>query len=202
MTVHVLRESRWILIDSARLVPGDIIRLQREETCAQFPCDALLLDGECIMDENMLTGETIPVTKRPSDIIDDETMATVLSPEFLANNDKSTNVIYAGTRLVKLTPSSTMRDACLAMVLRTGFHSKRGQLIRAIMYPKPSYFKFYEDAIKFVMVLAALALFAFGVSAYQLFKLGVRVHSVCVVEMLTLLIFRIHGARLSRDPWI
>ena len=47
-------------VSSAVLVPGDIIRVP--QNCS-MPCDAVLLKGQSIMNESMLTGESIPVIK-------------------------------------------------------------------------------------------------------------------------------------------
>jgi cation-transporting ATPase 13A2 len=42
-------------------VPGDIVEIP--ENCL-MPCDIVLLSGQCIMNEAMLTGESIPVIKQ------------------------------------------------------------------------------------------------------------------------------------------
>ena len=39
----------------------------------------------------------------------------------------------------------------------SGFCTSKGELVRSILYPKEILFKFYEDAVKFVAVLAGLA---------------------------------------------
>ena len=54
----VLEELQDII--SEDLVPGDIIVI-RGSTMMQ--CDAVLLNGNVIVNESMLTGESIPVTK-------------------------------------------------------------------------------------------------------------------------------------------
>lgn len=48
------------LINSRQLVPGDIIEIP--EKCS-MPCDVILLSGSCIVNESMLTGESIPIIK-------------------------------------------------------------------------------------------------------------------------------------------
>lgn len=47
-------------IDSSELVPGDIIEIP-EQTL--IPCDLALFSGSCIVNESMLTGESVPVIK-------------------------------------------------------------------------------------------------------------------------------------------
>lgn len=49
-----------ITIESTDLVPGDIIELSDNFI---FPCDLVLCNGTCIVNESMLTGESLPVLK-------------------------------------------------------------------------------------------------------------------------------------------
>ena len=47
--------------DSSLLVPGDIIEVPKQQIV--MPCDAIVLTGSVIINEAMLTGESIPVIK-------------------------------------------------------------------------------------------------------------------------------------------
>lgn len=42
-------------VESAELVPGDVYEVS-DPSLTQFPCDSLLLAGDCIVNESMLTG--------------------------------------------------------------------------------------------------------------------------------------------------
>jgi len=48
-----------------------------------------------------------------------------------------------------------------ALVLRTGFLTAKGSLVRSIMYPPPADFKFDQDSYKFIGILAAIAAIGF-----------------------------------------
>ena len=50
-----------VQVMSWELVPGDSIVVP-DHGCPLL-CDAVLLEGQAIMDESMLTGESVPVTK-------------------------------------------------------------------------------------------------------------------------------------------
>ncbi len=41
-------------------MPGDIIDIPYNEI---MPCDIVLLNGTCVLDEAMLTGESVPIIK-------------------------------------------------------------------------------------------------------------------------------------------
>ncbi|CAG8735183.1 8843_t:CDS:2, partial [Ambispora leptoticha] len=62
--VRVFRGGLWRVVSSEDLVPGDIFEIS-DPNLHIFPCDALLLAGDCIVNESMLTGESIPVSKLP-----------------------------------------------------------------------------------------------------------------------------------------
>lgn len=49
-------------VDSLELLPGDLIELQDHMI---LPCDTILMNGQTIINESMLTGESIPVLKTP-----------------------------------------------------------------------------------------------------------------------------------------
>jgi P-type E1-E2 ATPase len=48
----VLRGGRFVTLPSTVLVPGDVVAV----VTGVLPADCVLLTGECIVDENMLTG--------------------------------------------------------------------------------------------------------------------------------------------------
>ena len=48
-------------ISSNELVPGDVIEIPAHGCL--MACDAVLVSGTCIVNESMLTGESVPVTK-------------------------------------------------------------------------------------------------------------------------------------------
>jgi cation-transporting ATPase V/Cu+-exporting ATPase len=64
------KEARLVTGESERMVPvsavkvGDIVRVRPGE---KVPLDGVVVDGESAVDESMLTGESVPVEKRPGD---------------------------------------------------------------------------------------------------------------------------------------
>ena len=65
LQARVKRGGTWTTIPSRELVPGDVIRLRIGDI---VPADARLLDGDPVqIDQSALTGESLPVTRRPSD---------------------------------------------------------------------------------------------------------------------------------------
>jgi len=53
-------EDKFVTIDSELLVPGDVVLVPDGKN---LPCDMILLTGSVIVNEAMLTGESIPVMK-------------------------------------------------------------------------------------------------------------------------------------------
>ena len=63
----VLRDGKWKLIDAKYLVPGDVIKLKIGDI---IPADVKLDHGGdfILVDQSALTGESLPVTKKPGDV--------------------------------------------------------------------------------------------------------------------------------------
>ncbi|NWI66644.1 AT132 ATPase, partial [Todus mexicanus] len=147
--VRVHRPSgEEMVVSSADLVPGDCISLPADGMLV--PCDAALLTGECMVNESMLTGESVPVMKTPLPA-GSQAASTVYSPE-----EHKRHTLFCGTQVIQA--KSYMGGEVLAVVTRTGFCTAKGDLISSILYPKPVSFKFYKDAVKFVLFLAILGL--------------------------------------------
>lgn len=56
-------------VDSSELVPGDVIKIPESVV---LPCDLVLMTGSAIVNEAILTGESIPVIKQSLPVSGDE----------------------------------------------------------------------------------------------------------------------------------
>lgn len=142
--IGLLKESNEVdVISSDSLVPGDIIVVPVDG--GVMACDAVLLSGSCIVNESMLTGESVPVTKTPPTSND--------SPfEWMS---QKRHILYAGTTILQTRYYGS--EKVLAKVVRTGFNTSKGELVKSILFPRPIEFRFYEDSVKFVSLLFAVA---------------------------------------------
>lgn len=158
--VRVLRNGFWRSSTSGDLVPGDVYEVS-DPSLSQLPCDSLLLAGDCIINESMLTGESIPVSKVP--ITDDmlsyiDLGATSIHP-FVARH-----FLFCGTKIIRARRPQDEDDdeaVALAMVVRTGFNTTKGALVRSMLFPKPSGFKFYRDSFRYIGVMGIIATIGF-----------------------------------------
>ncbi len=58
LTSSVRRDGAWQVLAASELVPGDVIKLTLGGV---VPADATLLSGDVLLDQSMLTGESVPV---------------------------------------------------------------------------------------------------------------------------------------------
>ncbi|XP_068001755.1 probable cation-transporting ATPase 13A4 [Melanerpes formicivorus] len=135
-------------LESQQLVPGDVMILKEGKTL--LPCDAILISGQCTVNESTLTGESIPVTKTRLPQADNFMPWRVHCAE-----DYRKHVLFCGTEVIQAKAND--RGAVRAVVLRTGFNTAKGDLVRSILYPKPMNFRLYRDALRFLMCLIAFA---------------------------------------------
>uniref|UniRef100_A0A0B6ZE45 Cation-transporting ATPase n=1 Tax=Arion vulgaris TaxID=1028688 RepID=A0A0B6ZE45_9EUPU len=141
-------------VPSEDLVPGDVIEIPRNGCDMQ--CDAALITGNCIVNESMLTGESVPVTK--TSLPNPTGMKEQHDPELNMKNH-SRHILFCGTHVIQTRFYGNQKVK--AIVLRTGFATSKGDLVRSIMFPKPVDFKFQRHSYYFVMVLAGIAIMGF-----------------------------------------
>ena len=62
LNASVLRDNTWTTIPAAGLAPGDIVKLSLGAVVA---ADVRLIQGEVLLDQSMITGESIPIEAGP-----------------------------------------------------------------------------------------------------------------------------------------
>ncbi|RDA92278.1 hypothetical protein CP533_5486 [Ophiocordyceps camponoti-saundersi (nom. inval.)] len=187
--VRVLRNGFWKFVSSSDLVAGDVYELS-DPNLNLLPADSLLLSGDCIVNESMLTGESVPVSKLPAT---DQTLrlldlgASSVSPEV------SRHFLFCGTRIIRTRRPQEDHGgdaAALALVVRTGFNTTKGALVRSMLFPKPSGFKFYRDSFRYISVMAAVAGIGFVASFINFLKLGLEWHLIIIraLDLITIVV--------------
>ena len=74
--------------DSVQLVPGDVVVVPEGMS---LPCDMILLTGSAIVNEAMLTGESIPVMK---------SCIPFMSNEPYSEKESAKHTLYGGTHVI------------------------------------------------------------------------------------------------------
>jgi cation-transporting P-type ATPase 13A2 len=103
----------------------------------------------------MLTGESVPIIK-----------SSVSFGPFNFSKDKKFS-LYSGTKVIQARGAE-----CKAVVVRTGYVTVKGALVRDILYPAETKFKFYQDSLYFVGAMAIIGIVGFAATLPQLIDAG------------------------------
>ncbi|XP_055857682.1 polyamine-transporting ATPase 13A3 isoform X2 [Episyrphus balteatus] len=164
-------------IKTKYLVPGDIIEIP--STGCTLQCDAVLLSGNCILDESMLTGESVPVTKTPLPIKRDL---------IFEKKEHSRHTLFCGTKVIQTRYIGS--EKVLAIVINTGNITAKGGLIRSILYPPPVDYKFEQDSYKFIAILGLIAFVGFFYTLITKILRGVDAVKIAVesLDLITIVV--------------
>ncbi|XP_059188921.1 cation-transporting ATPase 13A2 isoform X2 [Centropristis striata] len=158
-TVTIRRDSGVEeCVSSEELVPGDCLIIPQEGLL--LPCDAALLDGECLVNESMLTGESVPVLKTPLPTGEGR----------YSSETERRHTLFCGTQLIQAKGGGPGGSGAVAVVTSTGFFTAKGNLVSSILYPQPTDFRFYRDSFKFLGILAFVAIIGSIYSFVVLYK--------------------------------
>lgn len=84
--------------------------------------------------------------------------------------------LFCGTKIIRARRPQQVDDdeaVALAVVVRTGFSTTKGALVRSMLFPKPSGFKFYRDSFRYISVMGVIAALGFIASFANFVRLGV-----------------------------
>ena len=126
----VLRDGKSVEVLSIEIMPGDILFL----TEGSIPADCLILEGSCVVNEAIQTGEAVPQPK-----------ISIATPhyeekQYLSFTEHQSNILFSGSDIVQLTHTQSSVDKSTSegdqvqhlccLVLRTGFYSSQGKLFQ------------------------------------------------------------------------
>lgn len=123
-------------VDSVMLRPGDRIVI---DTVMDVPCDLVILEGSCAVNEAMLSGESVPLFK-------EEITGT---DSILDLKSHRKHLLFAGTKLEKLYSPLT------CTVLRTSFDTEQGVLLNKMLQSED--IKYDPEALRFILLLSLIS---------------------------------------------
>ncbi|XP_073986306.1 polyamine-transporting ATPase 13A3-like isoform X2 [Rhodnius prolixus] len=165
-TITVKRNEKYEEISTGCLVPGDVIVIP-PRGCIMH-CDAVLLNGKCIVNESMLTGESVPVTKN----------ALPKNGNIYNVKEDSRHTLFCGTNIIQTRYYGN--EKVHAVVTKTGFLTSKGSLVRSILYPPPVDFQFEQDSFKFIWFLAAIGVIGFAYTVFSKTQRGLELSEVAL----------------------
>jgi len=179
-------KGQWLVKDSTHLIPGDIINIAAtgEAKLETLPCDCVILEGDAIVSEAMLTGESVPVVKSA---IPNAGLSLLHSPT--STNKLDRHFLFGGTRLIRARVQDEHNNGIVrAMVVRTGFNTSKGSLIRQMLFPRVIKFKFLRDAFMAIGVLFLFAFMGLIASAVYFVHIGVDPEEIALrsLDVLTI----------------
>ena len=153
-------------INNHDLLPGDIIYLKLNDF---VPCDCLILEGECLVNENNLTGNLDTFKKTP-----------------LKNNNEQfnyklnkINILYHGMKIVKI--CSKLNEGYIsALCINIGANTYKANLFSNILYMferKKEYKKMYElfgeGRNKIIFLMIFILSFSILLGAFYVYYIGI-----------------------------
>lgn len=170
--IFAFRNQAWTSLKSEDLVPGDVVSIVRAKSeDITVPCDLLILEGELVVNEAMLSGESTPLMKEGIDAASINQVFDIDSPDY------KLNVLFGGTKVlqhthqtsrnVKIPPSPD--KGCIGYVLRTGFATTQGKLVRTMVFSTDRVSANNTESLLFILFLLVFALGA----AYHVWTTGI-----------------------------
>lgn len=162
-TIMVHRGGKWVKLQGTELLPGDVVSIGRSSGPTgedkSVPADMLLLAGSAIVNEAILTGESTPQWK--------VSITGRSTEEALSIKRDKSHVLFGGTKILQHSPDKsfplkTPDGGCVAVILRTGFETSQGKLMRTILFSTERVTANSWESGLFILFLVVFAVIAAG----------------------------------------
>ncbi len=164
--VRVLREGREKIVPSSEIVPGDIVIIEEGDI---VPADLRLIESiGLLIDESMITGESVPVEKNADVVLDKDT------PLY-----KRVNIAFKGTIVV--------RGRGVGAVYATGKNTEMGKIAEKVQEKSPespltrAIANFSRKWVMFLIFLSTLAIIVGFIQGRDLLEVG----SLIIAELVS-----------------
>lgn len=157
----------WIKISVAEIVPGDVVSCRRvtatranqetEQRLNRVPADILILGGDAVVDEALLTGESIPQLKVALEDSQNGLLDLQEHKQFILFGGTTLLVSHPGTADTGIPVAPD--QGVIGMVLRTGFETAQGSLLRTMAHTQKSVDGIHtKDTYVFILLLLCCAI--------------------------------------------
>ncbi|AMD21664.1 HFL192Wp [Eremothecium sinecaudum] len=186
-SLNVFRDGKWTNIISSELLPMDVVSITRTPEDGALPCDLILIDGTCIVNEAMLSGESTPLLK--------ESIKLRPATDKLEVNGLDKNaILHGGTKVLQVTtPENGTNniplppdDGAIGVVTKTGFETSQGSLVRVMIYSSERISAGSKEAFYFILLLLLFAIMASWYVWVEGSKMG-RIQSKLILDCILII---------------
>ena len=159
--ISVNRFGKIIEINSKEIVPGDSIILKKENNqIIIVPCDGIILEGYCTVNESDLTGENTLGLKKELEINSNNK-----NEKFDYQKDKN-SILFQGSKIHSLFSQEQKKEMIILLATNTGSNTYRGNMIQNWEKNEPEKYKFDSD----LLILGILISLIWIISIIIVFK--------------------------------
>ena len=121
----VIREGKELEIKSENIIPGDIVILKKVENqdVIYIPCDGVILEGFCTVNESDLTGENTFVLKKEINWANNQN-------EYFDYLKYKNSFLFQGTIIDSLYSSKNKEEEIKILATDIGFNTYRGNMLK------------------------------------------------------------------------
>ena len=160
-SAFVIREGNEIEIKAELIVPGDIVVLKPmgEDGQIYIPCDGIILEGFCTVNESDLTGENTLVLKK-------EIILPKNKNEYFDYLKHKSSFLFQGTKIDSLYSSQNKDELIKMLATDTGFNTYRGNMLKNweeqnIQFSRKIYDLMLVIILIFIIILINIAVYIF-----------------------------------------
>ena len=154
---YVIREGTEIEIKADFIVPGDIVILKpMEDGHIYIPCDGIILEGFCTVNESDLTGENTLVLKNEINLPKNKN-------EYFDYLKHKNSFLFQGTKIDSLYSSQNKEELIKMLATDTGFNTYRGNMLKNWEEQNIQFSRRVYDMMFVIIVICVIIIIDIGI---------------------------------------